>query len=478
MKVVSKLGLIQISSAILLCCGMSACTSLQSQMSSYDSEIKACAEDGRWNAANRVIDHAQFKCEPYEMKDVEAWRKRERMGLRLAFAKSLTAIVSEANTHYSQGNLTEGDKVRLKLKDRYFGGRTEGDSDNETMFSKLFKQDKSLDTGVPEELAPCLELAWINMLSDRNIARMIIAYNGLAKRIEAIDVQGRKKSIKELDSIREGFKKVGKWKDKIDLFMEKLADPEIARWAPTDRSTYAQFIKKMESVRGKVADSYKVKRWNTCVFDRKEEYKEISELTAAGDYAKGMQILKSHDLLLSPIGLPGCVDFDDVTQRTKVVNGELSNYKLMEILNSGTNPRVDKRFDPRSGRLLSALIYACTIVDDPSDKRQRRAAVRVAQLQAQKYFVEDMEITVSSEMTKKESEEDDQFHSSFSSIVSSSAKADLSNLVLLVSGIYNDYVIVILGWRDPALGNVPVALPKKVDGELNIDVSSSFGAYL
>lgn len=476
MKVVSKLGLIQISSVILLCCGMSACTSLQSQMSSYDSEIKACAEDGRWNAANRVIDHAQFKCEPYEMKDVEAWRKRERMGLQLAFAKSLTAIVSEANTHYSQGNLAEGDKVRQKLKDRYFGGRAEGDSDNETMFSKLFKQDKSLDTGVPEELAPCLELAWINMLSDRNIARMIIAYNGLAKRVEAIDVHGTKKSIKELDAIAEGFKKVGKWKDKIDLFMEKLADPEIARWAPTDRSTYAQSIKKMESVRGKVADSYKVKRWNTRVFDRKEEYKEIASLIASKDYEKAMQMLQSHDLIVRPNGLPGCIDFDDQAERTKVASGELSNYTIKKLFSGLPGPRHVRR-DARHD-VLSTLIVGRTIVDDLSNKRKLREAVRVAQLQARSEFVSYMNTEVSSETIKKESEEDDQFHSSFSSITSARAKADVSNLVLLAKGIYNDDVVVILGWRDPALGNVPVVSPKKIDGEQNIEVSPAFGAYL
>ena len=74
---------------------MTGCTSLQSQMGEYDSEIRAYAEDGRWNAANRVIDHAQFKCEPYEMKDVEDWRKRERMGLKLAFA--ITSLFTKGN---------------------------------------------------------------------------------------------------------------------------------------------------------------------------------------------------------------------------------------------------------------------------------------------------------------------------------------------------------------------------------------------
>lgn len=455
---------------------MTGCTSLQSQMGEYDSEIRAYAEDGRWNAANRVIDHAQFKCEPYEMKDVEDWRKRERMGLKLAFAKSLTAIVSEANAHYSQGDLSEGDKVRQKLKDRYFGGREEGDSENETIFSKLFKQDKSLDTGVPEELAPCLELAWINMLSDRNIARMIIAYNGFAKRIETNDVQGRKKSIKELDSIAEGFKKVGKWKDKIDLFMEKLADPEVARWAPTDRSTYAQSIKKMEAIRAKVAGSYNVKRWNTRVFDRKQEYQEIAGLIASEDYEKAMQMLQSHDLIVSPPDLPGCVDFDDQAERTKVASDKLSNYKAKKLFADLAGLRYVRR-DARRG-VLSTLIVGRTIVGDLSNKRKLREAVRVAQLQARAEFVRYMSTEVLSETTKKESEEDEQFHSSYSSVTSSRAKADVSNLVLLAKGICNDDVVVILGWRDPALGNVTVVSPQKVDGEQNIEVSPAFGAYL
>ena len=455
---------------------MIGCTSLQSQMGSYDSEVRTCMEDGRWNAANRVIDHAQFKCEPYEMKDVEDWRKRERMSLKLAFAKSLTSMISEANAHYSTGDISEGDKVRQKLKDRYFGGRDESDSDNETVFSKLFKQDKSLDTGVPEELAPCLELAWINMLSDRNIARMTIAYNGFAKRIETIDVQGRKKSIKELDSIREGFKKVDKWKDKIDLFMEKLADPETARWAPTDRSTYAQSIKKMEVVRGKVTDSYKVKRWNTRVFDRKGGYGEIAGLIAVDDYEKAMHMLQSLDLIVRPIGLPGCIDFDDQAERAKVASGKLSNFKVKKLFSDLPGPRHVRR-DARHG-VLSTLIVGRTIVDDPSSKKDIRRALRVAELQARAEFVRYMNTEVTSETTKKESEDDDQFHSSFSSITSSRAKADVSNLVLLAKGIYNDEVVVILGWRDPALGNVTVVSPQKVDGEQNVEVSSSFGAYL
>ena len=470
-KFLTSVGMIALAGA------MTGCTSLQSQMASYDGEIRACVEDGHWNAANRVIDNAQFKCEPYEMKDVEAWRKRERVGLKLAFAKSLTALVSEANTHYSQGDLLEGDKVRQKLKDRYFGGRDETESKDETVFSKLLRQDKGLDSGVPEELAPCLELAWINMLSDRNIARMIMAYNAFAKRIETIDVQGRKKSIKELDSIREGFKKVDKWKDKIDLFMEKLADPEIARWAPTDRSTYAQSIKKMEAVRGKVADSYKVKRWNTRVFDRKEEYKEIAGLKAVKDYEKAMQVLQSHDLIVRPTGLPGCIDFDDPAERTKVASGGLDSYMVKKLFASGLPGPRHVRRDARHG-VLATLIVGRTIVDDLSNKRKLREAVRVAQLQARAEFVRYMNTEVSSETTKKESEEDDQFHSSFSSIMSSRAKADVSNLVLLAKGIYNDDVVVILGWREPALGNVTVVSPQKVDGEQNVEVSSSIGAYL
>ncbi len=456
---------------------MTGCTSLQSQMGSCDSEVRTYMEDGRWNAANRVIDHAQFKCEPYEMKDVEDWRKRERMSLKLVFAKSLTSVISEANSYYSKGDITEGDKVRQKMKNRYFGAYDETGLESGTTFSKFFRQDKGNDTGVPEELSPCLDLAWINMLSDRNIARMIIAYNGFAKRIDAIDVQGGKKSIKELDAIAEGFKKVGKWKDKIDLFMEKLADPEVRRWAPTDRSTYAQSIKKMEMVRSKVENRYKAKRWNTCVFDRKLEYKKIADFVASGNYEKAMQILQTHDLLLKPVGLPDCGDFDDLAERTKVASGELGNYMVMKLFSSDLSGVRYVRHSARRG-VLSTLIVGRAIVDNKLSKRKLREAVRVAQLQARSEFVRYMNTEVSDEATRKESEDDEQSHSSFSSVTSSRAKADVSNLVLLAKGIYNDDVVVILGWREPGLGNVTVVSPKKVESEQNVEVSSSFGAYL
>ena len=467
---------------------MTGCASLQSQMESYDSEIRACMEDGRWNAANRVIEHTQFKCEPIEMGDVEAWRKRERMSLKLAFAKSLNSMVSEANSHYSKGDIQTGDKVRHKLKELYFGGQDEAEAENGTDFSKSLKQDKSIDTGVPEELAPCLELAWINMLSDRNIARMTIAYNDFEKRIGTIDVQGGKESIKELDSIAEGFKKVGKWKDKIDLFMEKLADPEIARWAPTDRSTYAQSIKKMEMVRNKVADSYemvrnkvvdnyKIQCWNTRVLDREAEYKTIADLTAAKNYEQAMQKLQTHDILLKPVGLTEGRDFDDLAERTKAASGELGSYMVKKLFSSDLTGVRYVRRTVQDG-VLSILIVGRTTVNDLSNTSKLREAVRVAQLQARSEFVRYMNTEVLAETTKKESEDDETSHSSFSSVTISRAKADVSNLVLLAKGIYNGDVVVILGWRDPGLGNVMVVSPQKVDGEQNVEVSSSFGAYL
>lgn len=456
---------------------VTGCASLQDQMGSYDSEVRSCMADGRWNAANRVIDHAQFKCEPYEMKDVEDWRKRERMSLKLAFAKSLTPLISEANSHYSKGDISGGDKVRQKMKSRYFGSCDEAESESGTLLSKFLKQDRDSDTGVPEALSPCLELAWVNMLSDRNIARMTVAYNGLAKKTEAIDVQGRKTSIKELDAIAEGLRKVGKWKDKIDLFMERLADPETSRWAPTDRSTYAQSIKKMEKVRDRTADLYKVKNWNTRVHDRRLEYGEIAGLTASGNYEEAMRLLQSHDLLLKPAGLPGCVDFDDLSERTKAASGELGRRMLMKILGSDLSGVRYVRRSAGSGA-ISTLIVGRAIVDDRSSKRKLREAVRVAQLQARSEFVRYMSTEVSDETTRRESEDDEQSHSSFSSVTSSRAKADVSNLVLLAKGICNDDVVVILGWRDPGLGNVSVVSPKKAEGGQDVEVSPSFGAYL
>lgn len=471
-KLFATLGIAILTSA------MTGCASLQSQMGSYDREIRFCMEDERWNAASRVIDHAQFDCEPYETEEVEAWRKRERISLKLTFAKSLASVVAEANAYYAKGDILGGDKVRQKLKDRYLGGHDEVEEGTGGGSSSSSLQEKDRDAGVPEELTPCLELAWINMLSDRNIARMISAYNGLLKRIEAIDTDGGKKSIKELDSIAEGFKKVGKWKDKIDLFMERLADPEISRWAPTDRSTYAQSIKKMEAVRGKVATSYKVKRWNTRVLDRKAEYNLIADMTKVGKYEQAMQMLQAHDFIMKPIGLPpGTMDFDDLSERTKVASGALGNYMVRKLFDSDL-PGV--RYVRRSSRngVLSTLIVGRTVVDAQTSKRRLREAVRVAQLQARSEFVRYMNTEVSEEMTQEEKENDEQSHSSFSSVVSSRAKADVSNLVLLAKGIHNGDVVVILGWREPSLGNVTVVSPRRVEGGQNLDVSSSFGAYL
>ena len=74
----------------IFCCTMTACTSLQSQMNAYDGEVRSNIDDGRWNAAERVVDNAKFECEPYEEKDVALWRSREKLQIKSAFAKDYT----------------------------------------------------------------------------------------------------------------------------------------------------------------------------------------------------------------------------------------------------------------------------------------------------------------------------------------------------------------------------------------------------
>lgn len=454
---------------------MTGCASLQSQMGSYDREIRSCMEDGRWNAASRVITHAQFDCEPHEMGEVEAWRNREHVCLKLVFAKSLVPMVAEANAHYSKGDILAGDKIRQKMKDRYFGGNYEMDKGREGVFESLMLHDADREVGLPEELVQCFDLAQNNMLSDRTVARMIRAYNGLTNRINAIDVKGRKKSVEELNSIDEGFKEIDKWKDEIDLFMGKLADPEISRWAYTDKSTYAQSIGKMEAVRRKVRDAYEIKHWNTRVLDRKAEYKSIIGMIEDGKYEQAMQMLQKHDPLFRPVGLAECVDFDDSAERARAASGELSIYMVKKLFSDPQDVHI--RYAPRNG-VLSALIVGRTIVDDLLNKKELREAVRVARLQAESAFARHRNTEVFDKKMQEGCEDDERSHSSFSSETQSRAQAEVSNFVLLAKGIHNDEVVVIMGWRNPCLGNVTGSIPRSVAGEQNLDVSSSFGAYL
>ena len=85
MKEIDMSKIAIIATMMAVACSMTACTSLQSQMNSYDSDICSQMDDGHWSAAKRIIETAQFKCEPSEQADVDAWRTREHLKMKNTF---------------------------------------------------------------------------------------------------------------------------------------------------------------------------------------------------------------------------------------------------------------------------------------------------------------------------------------------------------------------------------------------------------
>lgn len=475
MKLIEIKNIGTISCGVAVCCFMTACTSLQSQMGSYDSEIRSNMEEGHWNAADRIINNAEFKCEPNEHADVKAWRERERLQMRSFFAKSLMKTVAEANEQYSQYQFTAGDKIRQSLRDRYFGGQESAEP--ETILPQWLAMNKDKDTGIPESLTPCLTLAWVNMLSDRNIARMSISFKECLTRIEGINVNGGKKSIKECDVIANDFRRIDKWKDKIDLFMNMLADPDTARWAPIDRSTYARSIKKMETIRNQVCTQYKLKRWNTRVIDRKADYEKVADLLEVKNYNAALQILSSHDLIVKPEGIEGVFDFDDQAERSKLASDGLGEHIVKQLFESGlSGVQYHRRTARRS--MLSMLIVGRTLVEDKSNKRKLREAGRVAQMQARSEFVRYMKTSIEVKSESSQSLLDDELHKEISDHMHEYAQAEISNLMVLATGVDGDEVVIILGWRDPDVGMITPAPMRRVAGEENLTISPSVGAYL
>lgn len=475
MKKIEVNKCVAIGSLAAICCTMTACTSLQSQMNSYDSDIRSAMDDSHWNSARRIIDTAQFDCAPVEQEEVDAWRSREHIQLKSTFAKSLQPTVAQAKELYDKGSFAEGDKVRQSLKDRFYGNQGGAEPDR-LMSLKLFNSG-SAESGIPECLAPCVELAWVQMLSDRNLARMSTSFNGYLNQIKEIDVNGGKKSIKQFDAIAVGFKKVDKWKDKIDLFMNMLADNETRRWAPVDRSQYAVSIKKMSAIRDEVLKQYKTKRWNTRVMDRKNDYKKIEGLTAAKDYQAAMQILSSHDLLIKPVGLKDVMDFDDQAERARVASGGLGEAIVKQVFQSGLSGVQYHRRTSNHG-MFSTLIVGRVLVEDKSNRRKLREAGRVAQMQARSEFVRFMNTSIAASSEANLTLDDDESHEGFRSVTKEKAQAEVSNLVVLATGVDGDDVVIVLGWRDPAAGTITPAPMHRVAGEENFTVSPSVGAYL
>lgn len=462
-------------SLAILACTMTACTSLQSQMNSYDSDIRSHINAEQWNSAKVVIDTAQFNCTPAEQREVNAWRLDEHLKLKNAFSKELQKTVEKANAYYLKGQISEGDKVRQLLKDKYYGDQ--GEAEPTKLLSLPLFNDNSAEYRIPECLAPCIELAWVQMLSDRNIARMIAAFNGLQKRIGNVDIYGGKKSIKEFDAIAIEFKKVDKWKDKIDLFMDMLARPETRKWAPLDRSQYAGSIKRMEKVRDEVIKQYKTRRWNTRVIDRKRDYEKIVQLSAEKNYHAAMQLLSSHDLLVRPLGLQGTMEFDDQAERSKVASGDLGEAIVKQIFESGLSGVQYHRRTSNRG-MYSMLVVGRVQVEDVANRRKLREAGRVAQMQARAEFVRFISMSISAETETSSIANDDDFHATYKNITRESAQSEVSNLVVVATGVDGDEVVFILGWRNPDAGTITPAPMHRVPGKENFTVSPSVGAYL
>jgi len=210
---------VTISAMVVLCGSMTACRTCG--LKDGESKVGESIAAGNWIEADSIIEKTQCDQDPHTQGEVDNWRSKELIRMRSAFAKTLMPKVEEANALYSKGNLSDGDKVRQSLRDQYFGAS--GNVEAETSMKQLFSSGKKGSSGIPESLVPCLDLAWVQMLSDRNLSRMTMAFNGYLDQIKAIDVNGGKKSIKQLDSIAVGFEKVDKWKDNDDT-LKPLVD--------------------------------------------------------------------------------------------------------------------------------------------------------------------------------------------------------------------------------------------------------------
>lgn len=438
---------------VLISCLMTACTSLQSQMNSYNSEIRSCAEAENWKQICRIIDNATFECAASEEGIVAEWRAEARVRLKAAFSKRLQKQVDYVRSFYLKGDLLAGDEARLKVKS------------------------ENVERGIPESLAPCVGLAWVEMMSDGNVARMMMEFKRFQSRLEGTDVNGGRKSIKELDSISQEYVKVNKLQDKIDLFMEKIADPDTRRWTPIDRSAYAIRIKPMETIRDQMLQSYKTKRWNTRVIERQRDYVEVGKLLASKDYYKAMQKLSAHDLLVKPDGLAGAMEFDDAAERAKLASGDLGEQIVKQLFETGLG---GVQYSRRTNRgVASVLVIGRAMIDgDKKNKRKLREAGRVAQMRARSEFVKFMNMTISAQSDLVASIEDNESHESFRERTKISAQAEVSNLVVVATGVDKDEVVFVLGWRDPSMGTITPAPMRRVADHDNFIISLSVGAYL
>ena len=89
-----------------------------------------------------------------------------------------------------------------------------------------------------------------------------------------------------------------------------------------------------------------------------------------------------------------------------------------------------------------------------------------------------MNTSVASIAEMRQHESDGLSHEEFNSVNKEDAQAEVSNLVVLATGVDGDEVVIILGWRAPDIGTITPAPMRRVAGERNLTISPSVGAYL
>lgn len=443
---------------------MTACQSLQSQMSDYDGEIRSHIKDGEWNAAFNLAMNAEFDCKPHEKPLIASWRNKEVLNLKSSFSKVLSVTVKKARSEYESGDLAAGDLIRETLKDHCYGGNTGAVSGKS-------------DAGLPACLEPCVTLAKQEMLSDRTLARMTATFNELSEETMKVDEKGRKASLRELEAILQKFYAADELKSSVSSFLTALNKGDVPKWSATDKDSYKGCVDRMRDVRKRFVSGFLARRWNIQVYDRKLDYCQVEELTAAEKYADAIRLLAVQEPIFKPRNVSGTADFDDQAERTRVVSGALSQYMVRQLFGSGMSGVQHFRRDGKT--LYSVLVVArAQISGDPNVKRNFRMASRLAQVQARTEFINFLKSSISTESKLElcsSSETGDK--SDYSEVSVVKAEEEVSNLILVALGRDGDECVVILGWRDPRGGSIAPAQMTTIPG-MELTISPTVGDYL
>ena len=447
--------------AIAAVCGLSclftACASLQGRMDHYDAKIQSKMRGGNWNEAKRIIETADFGEYSVERTAIENWRRREDRLLKHGFAKHLQPKVDAARDLYMRGAFNEGDKCRDWLNDE--------------------------QSGIPEALHPCIDLARSQMSSDRALAEMTMAYTGYRDEVEQIDVNDGKEAVRRLEAIDMKREEVEGKTAEVARFKEALAAAVSQRWAPMDAVQYEDKARPMEKARGEFTALYNTRWWNASVLDRKNDYRRVKELIASGKCEEAKRLFMSLAWLIPPEGLQDGIEFDDLAERARIVGKGIGDMVVQEIVDSGL-PGVHYPHRDARRRVISVLVVGRAPVGRGADQRQRREAGRAARLQASAEFARFLNASVQSKSQMSVSETDGEMHGNFNTATRESTEAKVSNLIVVATGLHrtqagDDEVVYILGWRDASYGGT-IAPEKMIrdDGSANLFISPSIGAYL